>query len=160
MTHPQPFDVDEQTFITGPDDTVLDVDPIFAKRFADMYDDLLRHAPEDVRVDDDLPPRPSIAVPGLVYRDVPCGVLLFDGAVAIGGYLSCDLGLEEAYRGRGLGCEIVIERCLQDGCSPVWSLDRSSYSPAGLAAHRAAWRQVRAQGLTTAFRLARLKEMA
>lgn len=155
MNHPEPFDVDEETFIVGPDEATLDVDPIFAKAFADMYDDMVRHAPEDLLEDGDLPATTSEIDPRLTYRDVPCGVLLFDGDRPVGGYLSCDLGLDEAYRGRGLGAEIVIERCLRDGCSPVWALDRASYSPAGLAAHRAAWRQVRAGRSTTASRAER-----
>ena len=157
MSYPEPFDVDEETFIVGPDSAKLDVDPIFAKTFAQMLDDFARHAPDEILVDPELPDTGSITVPGLIYRDVPAGVMLFEGDRPIGGYLSCDLGLDEAWRGRGLGVEIVIERCLRDGCSPVWALDKASYSPAGLATHRAAWRQARGQRLTTAFRMNRLR---
>src|SRR6185312_9899215 len=76
--------------------------------------------------------------------DIPAGVLLLgpDGK-RVGGYVWCDLAIDAAHQGLGLGAELVLERYLRDGGLPTWDLDTAAYSPAGEAAHRAAWRLAR-----------------
>jgi len=148
---PAPFDRTLDEFLSGTGE--LDVDRIFAKDFRRVLDEFAIAAP------DDLIPRgpswPSVVSPMLHYRQVPAGVMLYDGDQPIGGYLSCDLSLDERHRGKGLGAEIVIERCLLDGENPVLHLDEAAYSPAGLAAHLAAWRRVRRDHAETALRISR-----
>ena len=157
MTHPEPFDEDEDAFIVGPEGGRLDVDPIFAKDFDRVMDEFGRDAPDEIVPDMKEPGLSSLLAPELTYRDVPAGVVLYHRDRPVGAYLSCDLSLDEEYQGRGLGAELVIERCLRDGCSPLWSLDAAAYSPAGLAAHRAAWRHVRTHPVETALRTRRLE---
>lgn len=157
MNHPEPFDEGEYAFVAGPDGAEVDVDRIFAKEFDRVLREFRRDAPDEIVPDEAEAGMPSLVDPALTYRNVAAGVLLFDGDRPVGGYLSCDLSLDAAYQGRGLGAEIVIERCLRDGASPVWALDSAAYSPAGLAAHRAAWRRVRAEPGETATRVARLE---
>lgn len=150
---PEPFDMPLDDFLCGPDGGDLDVDRIFAKSFERVLEEFSRDAPDDLVPKGDA--RASLVIPGLTYRDTPAGVILLDGHVPIGGYLSCDLSLRADYQGMGLGAEIVIERCLRDGESPVWALDSAAYSPAGLAAHAGAWRRVRENPEETAERVRR-----
>lgn len=138
-----PFGLDLDVFLAGAHGRDLDVDPIFAKPFARVLAELRRDAPFDVAIGEGRS-RPSRIDPRCVLHEVGAGILLTDAAgTAIGGYLSYDLALDEAYRGRGLGTELVIERVLADGAVPTWQLDAPAYSPAGLAAHAAAWRRMR-----------------
>ena len=153
MKHPEPFDMDLDGFLQG--DARLDIDQIFAKDFATILEEFTRGAPEEIETDDKDPGVPSIFAPELTYREVPAGIVLFHGEKPIGGYLSCDLSLTREYQGRGLGAEIVIERCLRDGSSPVLALDSAAYSPAGYAAHAAAWRHARSHVDETATRVNR-----
>lgn len=140
--YPEPFDKEENAFIEG-EYGRLDVDDIFAKELEEVLDDFRKNAPEYIETDDK-EFYPSLIEPGYHFKDVPAGILLMapDGSIA-GGYLSCDLVLERKHRSKGLGMEIVIERCLRDGENPVHNLDDSAYSRAGLRSHRAAWHHVR-----------------
>lgn len=155
MTHPEPFDEDEDAFLAG--DGEPDVDDVFAKDFDRVWEEMLRFAPDDVVWDAGDQALPSLIVPGVVFREVPCGILALgpDGE-PIGGYLSCDLSVDAAWQGLGLGAEIVIERCLRDGMNPVLNLDAAAYSRAGIAAHSSAWSRARSHPEETAVRLARL----
>lgn len=159
QTHPEPFDVDEDAFLAGPVPRELDIDPVFAKPFQRMIDELRRDAPEEIEWDATEARQPSLLAEGVWFREVPCGIMLVDADDRpIGGYLSCDLGLDPAWQGRGLGAEIVIERALRDGELPTWNLDEAAYSPAGLGAHRAAWRHARSHPEETALRIARMRD--
>lgn len=140
---PEPFDLSEQKFLEG-EEGRLDIDDIFAKSLEQLLEDFRVHAPDEIVHEDGNPGHPSFFEPDYRLHDVPAGVLLLspDGTIA-GGYLSCDLVLDKPHRGKGLGMELVIERCLRDGLNPVHSLDESAYSNAGLECHRSAWRHVR-----------------
>jgi GNAT superfamily N-acetyltransferase len=155
MMHPEPFDEDEDAFVAG--DGEPDVDDVFAKDFDRVWEEMLRFAPDDVVWDPAEAAVPSLIVPGVTFRDVPCGILAFGpDREPIGGYLSCDLSVDAAWQGLGLGAEIVIERCLRDGMNPVLNLDSAAYSRAGIAAHRSAWSRARSNPQETASRVARL----
>lgn len=152
--HPAPFHLDEDDFVAG--EGILDVDPIFAKTFERVMDEMRRDAPLTIVPFEDGEGRASLLAEGLWYHDVPAGVLLCTGdGTPVGGYLDCDLSLASTHHGRGLGAEIVIERCLRDGAVPTWNLDQPAYSPAGLAAHRAAWRRARRNPEETMERMSR-----
>jgi len=144
QTVPPAFVVDLAEFLTGSPDGEVDLDDIFAKPFSQVLKELQTHDPADLQPEPGAAPRPSRVAPGYVYQTVPAGVLLYspDGQ-AVGGYLSCDLSLDEDHQGKGLGTELVIERCLRDGVNPTTYLDSAAYSEAGHAAHCAAWRTVR-----------------
>lgn len=134
---PEPFNQTQDAFISGEAD--LDIDDIFAKKLSEVIDDLNRYNPEMLEMDMNSY-QPSLFEPGYIYRDVPAGVILIDPAGNIaGGYLSSDLVLGENHKGKGLGIELIIERCLRDGENPVHNLDTASYSRKGLRAFEAAW---------------------
>lgn len=141
--YPGPFNLSEKEFLEG-EDGRLDVDDIFAKTLSHVLDDFKAYTPEDIVPDNKEEGQPSLFEPGYRIVDVPAGILMLapDGSIA-GAYASCDLVLDEAHRGKGLGMELVIERCLRDGQNPVHNLDESAYSHAGLKCHRAAWNHVR-----------------
>ena len=154
VTIPEPFDQSEDQFIRGTEQN-LEVDDIFAKSLAQVIEDMRNFDPEA------LDPQggkilPSLFEPGYSFQDVPCGVLLLDekGEIA-GGYLSYDLVLAERCRGKGLGVELVIERCLRDGENPQINLDEAAYSRKGLRAHRLAWVHARQNIEETRRRLSR-----
>lgn len=153
--YPEPFDRDENAFVEG-DEGRLDIDDIFAKEIEQVLGEFRRDAPDEIEFDEKDEALPSLFEPGYFFRDVPAGILLFapDGEIA-GGYLSCDLFLGPDHRGKGLGMEIVIERCLRDGENPVLNLDESAYSRAGHACHIAAWHHVRNNPRETRTRIRR-----
>ena len=84
---------------------------------------------------------PSIVHIGYTFQEVYIGVLLRapDGAV-VGGYLDCDLSLDDAHQDLGLGAELVAWRLHLFGSLPVWHHGTPGFSPAGAGAHRAAAR--------------------
>lgn len=159
MTIPEPFGEDLREFLSAHDEGDVDVDDIFAKDFDRLMTEFARDAPSDIEIRHDAPRVRSMIDPTLAYVEVDAGILLCDGDKAIGGYLSCDLSLDAEYQGRGLGMEIVIERCLREGMNPVLHLDDAAYSPAGLAAHEAAWRHARGHPEETMMRFERLEEV-
>lgn len=154
-----PFDLTLDELLAGPDreDAELDVDPIFART---GLDEIMTDAPEvegayDVRTDS--PRTPSTTNPGCVFAEVEAGVVaLSPEGETIGCYLSTALAVAEGWQGRGLGAELVLERLLRSGENPVWNLDSPQYSPGGLAAHRAAWRQARQDPRALAERMERI----
>jgi GNAT superfamily N-acetyltransferase len=133
----------ESSFLCGPGrpESALDIDRVFGKSLDRVLSDLRTEGLEHLLCDEGLASTQSIRVPDLSFREVQAGLLLIDseGAV-VGGYISCDLVLAESYRGRGLGAEIVAEYFARYQGLPTWSLDAPAYSPAGLAAHRSAYR--------------------
>lgn len=155
MNLPEPFNAELDVFLAGSAERELDIDPIFAKTFDRIIAEFQASAPEDI-IPEGGGTR-SIFAPELHFIEVPAGIILVGPrGEPIGGYLSCDLSLAEEWQGRGLGAEIIIERCLRDGEVPTWNLDKPAYSPAGLGAHRAAWRHVRSHREETAERVKRL----
>lgn len=151
---PEPFDVDEDIFLSGGRD--LDIDKIFAKTLEQMLADFKDPLTGQIEIEKDISPVPSLIDPRFSYQEAPGGIYaLYDGAI-VGGYMSCDLTLHPEYQGRGIGAELVIERCLRDGMNPTWHLDEPAYTPAGVAAHRAAWRRVRGSPEETSKRVDRL----
>lgn len=154
--HPSPFDVDLDDFLSGGDDRELDIDTIFAKEFDDLHAEIALHDPEGLRaIGRDVP---SLAEEGYVLRPVECGMLLIDpDGNAVGGYLSCDLAVDSAHRGLGLGRELVIERALRDGSIPTWHLDEPAYSPEGVACHESAWHHARSETEETRIRSERIR---
>lgn len=158
MTHPEPFDMDEEEFLAGRDGREPDVDDVFAKPFKRMLAEMLRDAPEDMEHDATEDGLPSMFAAGITIRDVPCGIVMQGpDREPVGGYLSCDVGIDPAWQRRLLGMELVIERCLRDGKNPVSNLDSACYSRAGMATFRAAWRHARENPHETAARVARLR---
>lgn len=155
MTYASPFHLDLNRFLSAAGDHHVDVDPVFAKDFDRLLREMREFDAEGLEADASVSDRASLIIPSLTYRTVQAGVMLFDGHDPIGGYLSCDLSLDKAYQGQGLGAEIVIERCIQEGCNPVWHLDEAAYTPAGIAAHRSAWRRARESREETAERVDR-----
>lgn len=146
---PEPFDLSLDEFLTGPhsdDSNEIDIDPIFGKSLTQVLRELHDWNPQSLAFDEQSPRCPSLCEEGYSYVEVDQGVLLLapDGDIA-GGYLSCDLAVASDHRGKGLGAELVMQRALRDGELPTWNLDVPAYTPAGLAAHRSAWRQVRAR---------------
>lgn len=155
MDLPEPFDLTEDEFVEG-EPGRLDVDDVFAKTLSQVLEEFRAYAPDDIRPESDDAGHASLFEPGYRFLDVPAGVLLMapDGTIA-GGYVSCDLVLGEEHRGKGLGMEIVIERCLRDGMNPVLNLDESAYSNAGLKCHRSAWQHARSNPDETRRRIRR-----
>jgi len=155
MDHPEPFDLTEDEFVEG-EPGRLDIDDVFAKTLSQVLEEFQACAPDGIRPEGDDAGHASLFEPGYRFLDVPAGVLLMapDGTIA-GGYVSCDLVIGEEHRGKGLGMETVIERCLRDGQNPVLQLDESAYSHAGLRCHRAAWRHARENAHETRARIER-----
>lgn len=114
------------------------VDDIFAKSVADILADY----PCDLNSLSS--PTASIRSPGYVFADHDAGVVLLAPAGDIAGvYLGPDLSISDLHRDRGLGSELVLERVLREGGSPVWDLSRPCYTRAGHRAHVSAWRLLR-----------------
>lgn len=138
MDTENPFARDLEEFLTGR--STPDIDPIFGKRFDQALAAFMKYAPEDIVPEINSLKVPSLFAEGFYYKDIPAGVALFDQADNLAGfYAGCDLSLDAQHQGRGLGSELVIERCIRDGENPVLNLDVAAYSPAGYAAHAAAW---------------------
>ena len=154
---PEGFDVDLDAFLSG--EGKVDEDDIFAKDFDTVLDDMRTYDPKGIAWNPSTPVLPSLVAEGYALRHVEAGVLLFcPSGRMVGGYLSCDVSVDPAHQGRGLGAELVIERCLKDGMNPVLHLDAASYSSAGLAAHMSAWRRVRSRPDETAVRVHRMEQ--
>jgi GNAT superfamily N-acetyltransferase len=156
MRHKGPFDKDEYYLLTGPAKLDVCVDDIFGKSLKVMIDDFREHDPDMIKIDSLDDGVKSIFCSRLIYKEVMAGLLLFDGDKPVGGYLGCDLSLDEEYRGKGLGKEIIIETFLREEKSPVWDLDTAAYSRAGLAAHQAAYWHVKKHPKETEYRKSRI----
>ena len=152
---PQPFDMAENIFLCGDSGKALDIDKIFAKTLEHVLDDIKDPDSGQIEINTGSKPFASLIDSRFSYQETPIGILaLYEGEI-VGGYMSCDLTLKPEYQGIGIGAELVIERCLLDGQNPVWHLDTPAYTPAGVAAHRAAWRRVRGFPSETAKRMKR-----
>ena len=151
-----PADLDEDAVLAGPErlahwdgaEDLITVDPVFGKAFAQIWDEALREEPDALTPAPGTRPTPALAAAGYRFLGVPAGVLLLDGTGnPVGGYLGCDLAIDPAHRGRGLGAELVLEYALRHGRIPVWTHGIAAYSPAGEAAHRSAHRMARRREL-------------
>lgn len=147
--HPVLKGITERSFLTGPDpdeERELDVDTIFGKPWARVLSEMIACDPGCLDPDPNGVETPSDLRPGYAFRPVAAGLLLVaPGGSLAGGYLSCDVSVDEAHQGLGLGAELIAEHFLRSGDTPTWSLDTAAYSPAGEAAHRAAYRLMRAR---------------
>lgn len=142
-----PFDLDLAVFLVGPDDTDRepDIDYIYSKPFRILWQEFLQYDPEGVSWGKDNPRIPSRLVEGYSFIEVPAGILLLDSKdEPVGGYLSCDLAVDEEHQGQGLGKELIIHLVHRTGSLPTWFLDEPAYSPEGYAAHVSAWEYARA----------------
>lgn len=149
MTNPswQPFDpttIDEDAFLLGPErvDADLDIDDIMAKDFTVMAREMRAVAASWPHWDRPTThPTPSDIVPGYTFLEIEGGLLLLahDGSWA-GGFISCDAAILPGHQGQGLGAELFLEYAMRHHGLPTWDLDTASYSHAGAAAARAAWR--------------------
>jgi len=143
--------MDEDVFLggpPGPDGEVAepDVDDVFAK----AWETVLREQSSCAADAPDPTGAAAAAEAGggrYLLLPVSCGVLALDSAprgggppAPVGGYLGCDLALDPAHRGQGLGAELVLARFVWGGDLPTWGIDVPAYSRAGVAAHRAARR--------------------
>ena len=142
--HPSLGGLSEDEFLTGSDpdgEVELDVDKIFGKKWNVVLSEMLRFDPQGLCIDESSVESESGLVKGYRFRPVESGVLLIgpDGD-SVGGYLSCDISIDPAHQGQGLGAELIMERYLRDGSLPTWSLDVPAYSPDGVRAHRSAYR--------------------
>lgn len=138
--------LDEDEFLAGPeryaqfiegelDGELVQIDDIFAKSVSDILADY----PCDLNAL--TTPTASIRAPGYVFAEHDAGVVLLGPAGDIAGaYLGPDISISEQHRELGLGAELVLERVLREGASPVWDLSRPCYTRAGRRAHASAWR--------------------
>lgn len=151
-----PASLEEDAFLAGPErhadrdgaDDLITVDPVFGKTFGQIWDEALREEPDALTPAPNAGPTSALADPRYRFLSVPAGVLLLDEAgTPVGGYLGCDLAVDPAHRGRGLGAELVLEYAMRHGRIPVWTHGVAAYSPAGEAAHRRAHRLARRRDL-------------
>lgn len=120
------------------DEDLVIVDDIFAKSVVDILADY------PCELNDLSSPTASIRAPGYIFADHDAGVVLLAPTGDIAGvYLGPDLAISDMHRDRGLGAELVLERVLREGGSPVWELSRPCYTRAGRRAHASAWRLLR-----------------
>lgn len=151
--------MDEDAFCAGPDrhqdwlsgldaadpeddePELYDIDRIFGTSFTTVYGDAVKHQPDALKPVAGAPETQSDMVPGYRFREIEGGLLLVapDGEIA-GGYIGCDLALDEGHQGAGLGAELVLEYFLRRERIPIWDMDGAQFSPAGFAAHKAAHR--------------------
>lgn len=59
-----------------------------------------------------------------------------------GAYYHTSLFVNEEFRGRGIGSDLVVEHVLQNGGALTWEAATCDYSPGGAAAHMAALRKL------------------
>lgn len=143
---PQPFDTSLEEFIRN--DVELDIDPIFGKPLASLLNDFDLSSRTDRRK--------SLYAAEVTFENVRGGIILSDRtSTIVGAYLGCDLSLDPQWQGRGLGAELVIERCLSSGFNPAAMLDNAAYTPAGYGAHVSAWRRVQSSPVEAQLRLVR-----
>lgn len=131
-----------EKFLSGPDgeDRELDIDRIFGKSFHRVLREILSYDPSSLDPDEGSVSTPSAVADGYTFEAVKSGVVLRSpSGELVGGYLSCDLALDDEHQGLGLGAEIIIEYFLRNDNIPTWDLDTPAYSPAGEAAHVSAW---------------------
>jgi GNAT superfamily N-acetyltransferase len=159
--HPVLDNLHENEFLTGPDpdgEIELDVDPIFGKKWAQVWTEMQTSDPEGLLDDEDGVVSPSDVAEGYQFRLVRAGLLLIDPAgQPVGGYLSCDVSIDTAHQGKGLGTELIVEYFLRKGDIPTWSLDTPAYTPDGERAHRSAYRMIRNKPELINRKLARLE---
>ena len=146
----EPYDpaaITEDAFLAGPErwddwdgeDELLDIDDVFAKDFERILGEQRDCEPGSVEIEPDATHTPSYGNPGYGFVDVEAGLLLLDPTGRpVGGYIGCDVAVEETHKGKGLGAELVLEYAMRNGRLPTWDLDSAAYSRAGAAAHRAA----------------------
>jgi len=150
MSENEPFDpssICEDAFLAGPDryaawdeeDDLLEIDEIFGKDFRRVYIDQREHDPASLEIRADAVRTRSLKAEGYAFVDVEAGLLLLnpDGKVC-GGYIGCDLAINETHQGQGLGAELVLEYAMRNGWLPTWSLQTAGYTEAGEGAHRRA----------------------
>lgn len=138
-----PGEYDLETFLSGdPDGGNICIDPIFGKDLETIIGDCLGFSPRDIYVDVDSLLTRSYYDVDIAFVDAECATLMVDlpRRRIIGGYVGLDLAVHHDWRGRGLGAELVFEHFIRNECLPLWSCDEASFSPAGYAAHAAAWR--------------------
>lgn len=152
-------DLDAETVLCGkggdPDRVV--VDPVFAKTFASVEADLIHHL--GIRRDPDVLPQavgtafrawidwaatadPILLMDGgwgrVCEMTGPDGETVglgddLDGYRLVGMLYDCDLVVQDAYRGRGIGRAIIAARLITYGDLPTWDHDKPGYSPGGEA---------------------------
>lgn len=142
MMLPEPFDLDLDDFLKGIGQTKhVDIDFIFSGLFEEFWEE--NHGniePAGRHLKDDPVVHESDVVDGVKYLSVDDGIIMVDkDYTPIGCYLWYTLCISKQWQRLGLGRELVIVRCTQDGRNPVWDADNPAYSPAGFAAHRSAW---------------------
>ena len=136
--------VDE--FVRGPDneEVELDIDRIFGKKFSRIRFEALQDTKNAFDFIVDEPATLSDLADGYTFQPVEAGLALLnrDGEI-IGGYIFCDVSIDENHQGIGLGAELILEYYLRNEEFPVWNLDAPAFTPAGLAAHESAWRMAK-----------------
>lgn len=135
--------VSESRFILGTDDEGarhLDIDDVVAKDLEQVVGDARMYLGADYFHPSGFrKSRRSDVDPTLVFVDFDGGTLLVDADDAvIGGYVESDLVLDDEWRDRGLGTEIVVEHFLSNGEFPTWWLDSAQYSEMGHRTHLSA----------------------
>lgn len=136
-------------FLAGPhhDPDRIDIDPVFAKSVEailvdwgwDAFGRFVSPVEAEALLTDPFP-----GDDGLRFEAEPegLGVIAIAGGRVVGVYLGCDLAVQPEWRGQGIGARLVAMRFAADGCLPTWSLDTPAYTPAGLAAHKSAFRSI------------------
>lgn len=128
-------------FLAGPRHRAedLDIDAVFSKGWDSLLQEMRQFDPAGLEPTGENA-TPSDLEPEYSFLSVNSGVVLLDASGAwVGGYLSCDLAVDEGHQGIGLGKELIVEYFLRHQGLPSWHLDAPAYSPAGEAAHRAAY---------------------
>lgn len=140
------MDLEMVQFLAGPDrdDDAIDIDRIFGKPFDRVLREFLADDKDAFAQEEDALTTSSHYADGYSFVDVKSGLALKDpDGKIVGGYFSCDLSVCKEHQGLRLGSELVIEYFLRNDGIPTWDLDTAAYSPAGYAAHCAAWSAIR-----------------
>jgi GNAT superfamily N-acetyltransferase len=141
--HPSLEGLTEDEFLTGSDpegDLELDIDWRYGKEWNKLLREMKQFDPNGLQVEVGAHETVSAIAPGYRFRPVESGVLLIDPTgEAVGGYLSCDVSIDPAHQGQGLGAELIVERYLRGGSLPTWWLDTPQYTGEGERAHRSAY---------------------